>query len=343
MKRAVGSFILAISLLVILNGCAGSGKKVVAKVNRDIITEDEFYARIQRVNAAQLMPALETRGRMPGRAGEFALQTMIAERLVSQYAAEKRATPSEAQITAYIAFAKKYANPQLSLLPQDPFREEADWRNDVKSTLAYRNLVMQSVKQDPAELQKLYEQYKPQLAERDQYHLRLIDTKSEKKAQESLKKLEKLPFETVALTDSEDPVSGPKSGDLGFVNDTQIPPPILAAVKKIKPGEYTKEAIKAEIPAGGAPPAATNTKTEPHYFIAQLVELKPGRVPTIEEVKPLLENYSIQQKDPGAFSRVQASLREFQEKSEIQINPKAYKSLEAKFKRSAGQGSPGKP
>src|SRR6185436_872174 len=111
--------------------------------------------------------------------------------------------------------------------------------------------------------------------------------------------------------------------------------PILEAVKKLKPGEYTKQVVKAEVPAGGAPPSATAVPKEPHFFIVQLVEAKTGRVPTLEEVKPLLENYSIQQKDPGAFQRVQTALRDFQEKSTIQVNPKQYKSIEARFKKTA--------
>src|SRR5262245_22871063 len=120
--KRIGFFYIVINIAAVLTGCGGSGKKVIAKVNSELITEDQFIARVQRVNAAQLMPALETRGRLPGRAGEFALQSMIAEKLVAQYASQKHATPTDAQITAYIAFAKKYSNPGLTLVPQDPFR-----------------------------------------------------------------------------------------------------------------------------------------------------------------------------------------------------------------------------
>src|SRR5207237_5133658 len=133
---------------------------------------------------------------------------------------------------------------------------------------------------DPTEVQKLYDQYKPQLAERDQYHLRMIDVKTEAKAQKALEALKKLPFETVALTQSDDPVSGPKNGDVGFVMDTGLPPPLLEGVKKLKPGEYTQQIIKALVPPYRGTGQPT-TQPETRFFIVQLVEIKKGRTPTI--------------------------------------------------------------
>ena len=75
----------------------------------------------------------------------------------------------------------------------------------------------------------------------------------------------------------------------------------------------------------------TDTPTRVQVRV-RLVEKKPGRVPPIEEVRPLLENVMINKKDPGAFQRIQNSLKDFQDKANIQINLKEYQPIVARFK-----------
>jgi parvulin-like peptidyl-prolyl isomerase len=172
--------------------------------------------------------------------------------------------------------------------------------------------------------------------EPDQYHLRLIDIKDRSKAQKALDSLNKgVPFETVALTQSEDPNSQPKSGDIGFVPAPQIPEPILAAVKDLKAGEYTKRLIQAEVPARNATATPVGVPTETRYFLAQQVEKKPGRVPTLEEVKPLVEMLILEQKDRTANQRVQQTVLEFVRKADIQVNLKQYQDIAKRLKTPA--------
>ncbi|MGC8668680.1 MAG: peptidylprolyl isomerase [Chthonomonadales bacterium] len=336
MKRHGCKPLAAAIVALALVGC-GHSQKVVAHVNNDVITEDEFNQRTRDVTAANLAPSLAPGGpRGPAKAGEFAMDSLIAEKLILQLAAERHCTPTDAQINAYIAFAKKYRDPRYTFMPYDPARSDADWYRDARYTVAFLNMVKQQAKITDADLKSIYDKYHTRLREPDMYHLRIIDIREKDKALKALASLKKLPFETVALTQSEDPVSGPRSGDVGFVAEQQIPGPVLQAVKKLKPGEYTPQIIPAKVnpwnvaPGPGAP-------VETRYFIAQLVDKKVGRIPTMEEVRPLLENAAIEQKDPGAVQRVQNALREYQQKARITINLKPYDALFEKTRRASAQ------
>ncbi len=332
-----------------LAGCSGSGgdpatsKKGVGKVNNDEIAESEFYNRLLNVSASDLQPALNPQGpRGVGKAGEYAIQSLVGERMIFQIAKQKNVLPTEAEITAYVAFAKKYQDPRYTLMPQDPFRTEEDWRRQAKSALSFRKMALAQSTVKEADLKAKYEQLKPRLKEQDQFHLRLIDIKEKAKAEKSLAKLAKLPFETVALTDSEDPISGPRNGDIGTIQEgllTQQMPTLSIEVKKLKPGEYTKTLIPEKL----APRGKMQSQGQPmetRYFIAQLVDSKVGRVPTFEEVKPLMEMISLQEKDPGAFQRVQTQLSDFRDKADIKIMIKQYEHLMDKPKAAGAPGAP---
>ena len=323
MRISTGRFAAAGVLALVLAGC-GSQEKIAARVNNVPITEEQFNIRTRNVTPADLQ-------RVHVRAGEFAMQELIAEALMQQLAQQKNAVPTEAQIKEYAKFAKRYNNSEVTFVPDDPSRRtDEDWITDVRSTVAYRNVVMQSFKFTDADLQRVYEQLKPRLRERDRYHLRIIDMRNSARAKEALQALKNnIVFETVALKYSEDVVSGPKGGDVGEVPDVYIPQPLLKAIQGLKPGEYTRSVVAATVPKPPAPGQQPGqpTGTETRYFLAQLVEKKTGTTPTRDEVRLLLENMLARQRDPQAFQRVQRELREFQQKATIQINIKGYDHL----------------
>jgi len=343
LKRFLIGGMVLLLVLPLAAGC-GRNERIAARVNGETITEDEFLARVQTVNAVQLGTSAQARG--PARAGEMALDRLIQERLLLQLGAEKKVVPTPEQVNAYVALAKKFQNrqefPVLTFMQPDPFRTEEDWQRDAKMALIFRGLVKAPMNLKEEEVRKLYDRIKTLLAERDQYHLRLIDIVNKAKAQKALESLLKgVPFETVALKESDDPVSGRNSGDIGWQPDVQIPQPILQAVKNLKAGDFTKQLIKAPSAASapGAPP-------QDHYFLAQLVEKRPGRTPTFEEIRLFCENLYMQQTEPMAFQpngRVQLALREFREKASIQINLKPYENMLKKPTTPSSEPPPGGP
>lgn len=337
MKRFRAFSVAMLFVIPLAAGC-GRGEKIAARVNGDTITEEEFLTRVQNINAANLAPALQGRG--PARAGELAMMRLIEEKLIFQLATEKKAMPTPEQINHYVAFAKKYNHPAVTLMPGDPFRTEEDWQRDARIALVIRNLWLAPLDLKEADARKIYDQIKTQLVERDQYHLRLIDTKTQAKAQKALDSLKKgVPFETVALKESDDPSSAKDGGSIGWQQDIQLPQPILQAVKNLKPGEHTTKIIRAPSMSGMNPGESPTD----HFFLAQLVEKKPGRTPTFEEVKLLCENEAMRQKDPAGSQRVQQALLEFQNKANIQITMKPYENLMQRLKQPSGTPSAAPP
>src|SRR5579872_4441105 len=124
LKRVVGCGAVLLAALLLV-GCGGS-KKVAAKVNGAIITEDDFNDRAQNVSAFALWISLQTRG--PAKSGEYAMVHTLQEKMWEQLGAQKGATPTDADITAYVAFAKDYINRQdlgnLTFMTPDPTRTE---------------------------------------------------------------------------------------------------------------------------------------------------------------------------------------------------------------------------
>src|SRR5262249_17121370 len=148
----------------------------------------------------------------------------------------------------FIAFAKKYPSAPGSLTP-NPFRTDAEVRNDAKLNLCLRNLLIQPLKIAPADVQKVYDMAKSRLVQPAQLHLRLIVKTDQAKALEALKSVEKgVPFDKVALKESDDPGSRQKGGDIGFLPENRLPAALLAAVKPLKPNEYTKQVITVDLP-----------------------------------------------------------------------------------------------
>ncbi len=328
LTRFVVSVLAAIGLAVAVAGCGGP--KVIARVNNETITEKDYYDRLQQVDAVELGASAQMRG--PALAGEFAMQALITEKVVLQLAAQKGATPTDAEIAGYMAFAKRY--PQaVGPGAQNPFRSEAAARREARLQVAIRNLTAKPLNITAAEIQDEYNKAKQSLVEPRQYRLRLIEVASESKAKDALAQLAKgISFETVALTQSDDPVAKARSGDVGFMPEPSIPPLLLDAIKKLKPGEYTKQAIRVAAPPS---PQGQRAPVGPHWLVAQLVEIKEPRQIPLEEIKYGIENALINKKDPNAGQRVSGLLRDFMKGAKIEVTLKGYEDLAKKLKESA--------
>jgi parvulin-like peptidyl-prolyl isomerase len=330
--------LIALTTLAGLAGCGGSAKKVAIRVNKATVTDDEFYKRVQDVSLADLAPA--ARGMGPAKAGEFTVEHIIIELLLQQLGEQKGVKPTDAEVNAYAALAKKYQNNQmLALLPANPFRTDDDIKRESRLALIQRGLAMGPLKITPDEINKRYELMKPQLTPEDQYHLRVIQVSSAGKAAKVLDTLKKgVAFETVALTQSEEPNSKSKSGDIGNVPQSALPPQMLLAIKDLKPGEYTKTPIKmggATVPGQPAAPS--------QFLIAQVVEKIPGVPPTPEEAKYVVERVLMQEKDPNYGQRVQQDLGNLRKSADIQVNIEGYSKLVDQIKNAAAPPSPAMP
>jgi parvulin-like peptidyl-prolyl isomerase len=338
LKRVVRNGAICLMALAVLPGCGNNAKKVAVRINKDTVTEDEFYKRVENVSLADLAPAAQGRG--PAKAGDFAMERVIMEYLMMQMAAEKNVKPTDAEINQYIAVAKKYAqNQAMSMMPPNPFRTEDDYKQEARMALIQRGLALAPLKITPEDIKKKYEEIKGQLTEEDKYHLRVIQVSSAEKAQKALDTLKKVAFETVVLTQSEDPNSKAKSGDIGIVPQGALPPDFLSAIKDLKPNEYTKTAVKL----GGRPAAAGQPAPPAQYLIAQLVEKLPGKTPTLDEAKYIAERILLNEKDPNWAQRIQGDISNSRKSADIQVNLEQYKKLVDQIKSASAPPSPAVP
>lgn len=91
-----------------LTGCGGGGPKVLAIVNGETITMDDFHkylenksrVRVNTNNGPVELPVTETLAFQ-------GLQDMIANKLMTQYAKDQNLSPTEAEIAAELDFRKK--------------------------------------------------------------------------------------------------------------------------------------------------------------------------------------------------------------------------------------------
>src|SRR5439155_19878709 len=123
---------------------------------------------------------------------------------------------------------------------------------------------------------------------------------TKEKAQQVLSRLnQSVPLETEALKDSEDQRTAAKNGDAGEFTEVQLSsaPALLAAVKELKPGGYTKSVVAVTTPAAAAPGSTAPAPGQTKYILAQLMASTPRRTPPLEEAKPMMQFGAIQKKD----------------------------------------------
>ena len=341
--KQVGFIGAAVLAAVLLSGCSGGGgSKTVATVNGDKITEAEYFERVQGVTATELQNSLNPQ--LPpsaGRAGEYAMHNLILEKLIDQVAVQRKLVPTDAEVNAYVAFAKKYRD---RFMPPDPHRDEAGWKRQARLSLEFRKMALAQSNLKDSDIHAKFEELKPFIKSPDEYHLRVIDIEDKAKADVALQSINKgMEFQTVALTKSDDPISAPRMGDIGFVPEPALQqqmPHLAAAVKKLDKGAFTKQLIVENLPPRGVPPGTPGQPMKNRYFLAQLVEKKAGRMPTEAEVKYLVEMEALVSKDPGAFQRIQSALSQQRDKAKINVTLKPYEHLMDKVKAAAAGARP---
>ncbi len=112
-------------------------------------------------------------------------------------------------------------------------------------------------------------------ADKTEYKARHVLVEKEETAKEiiaSLKKGEK--FETLAKQ-SKDPGSKDKGGDLGWSMPSNYVPPFAEALKKLAKGKYTETPVKSDF----------------GYHVILLEDSRDVKLPTLEEVKPQIQQH----------------------------------------------------
>jgi len=339
---------LAAALPSLLAGCK-EAEKVVARVNRDTVTEKEFSERVRNVDAFSLWMSAQRPG-WPNKAGDYAMRQVLLEKVLLQVSKEKGVAPTEAQVKAYIEFAKKH--PELAApTARNPFRNDADWLLYARPEVAIRNIAFKSITMTEDDIKKVYDdpQIQQVITQPERVRLTMFVANTEAKARAAAASLAKgVPIETIALQDSDDPQTKQKSGDIGVAPVPALPREMQDALAKMKPGDVTKQPVRAELTPAGLQPGQGSAPAVTRWFLFKLVERIPSTPLPAAEVRPFLEGQVLQRKNPQFAQYVQSTVREFVQKADIVVNLKEYEHVLQKFRQEmtlGGQpaGAPGQP
>jgi parvulin-like peptidyl-prolyl isomerase len=247
-------------LFSILSGAVVSGADIVAKAGQSEVTVDDIKPMIEALPLRDQVMLSKN----PAAMNDF-VRTLIIEQLVYKEALEKK-WDQQKNVIQLLERVKRQALTQSYLQsiasPPGDFPSQADLQQ------AYDVLKKNNALQVPKRL-----------------HLAQIfiacpkgaDKAFEEKAQLKLdavvKALKSGDFSAVAKTQSDDPSSAQRGGDLGFLAESQIQPEIRAAVTSLSKG-------------GTADPLRLNDG----WHIVKVLEIKEPYTATLEEIKVPLSN-----------------------------------------------------
>jgi peptidyl-prolyl cis-trans isomerase C len=175
--------------------------------------------------------------------------------------------------------------------------EVKDQTEIARQSIAIRALVQDYLKKNPvsdAEVQAEYDKFKAKAGDKE-YHARHILVEKEDQAKAIIAKLKAgTKFETLAKQ-SKDPGSAAHGGDLDWASPASFVKPFSDAMVALKKGEFTQ----------------TPVKTQYGYHVIKLDDVRPAKIPALDDVKPQIEE-ALQQK------KLQAFQKELQSQAKIQ-------------------------
>jgi len=155
-----------------------------------------------------------------------------------------------------------------------------------RQSIAIRALVQDYLKKNPvtdAEVQAEYDKFKAKSGDKE-YHARHILVDTEDQAKAIIAKLKKGAKFADLAKQSKDTGSAAHGGDLDWASPASFVKPFSDAMVALKKGEFTQ----------------TPVKTQYGYHVIQLEDVRPAKLPTLEELKPQIEQ-ALQQKKLQAF------------------------------------------
>ena len=155
-------------------------------------------------------------------------------------------------------------------------KEYRDQIELARQGILIRELFTDFQKKNPvteADIQAEYDKFKAQ-AGGSEYRARHILVEKEDEAKDIIAKLKGgAKFEDLAKKLSKDPGSGANGGDLDWANPNSYVPEFSAALTKLKKGETTQEPVKSQF----------------GYHVIKLEDTRESQPPSLEEVKPQIQ------------------------------------------------------
>ncbi|MGI6296362.1 MAG: peptidyl-prolyl cis-trans isomerase [Armatimonadota bacterium] len=316
--------IAIIAVAVLISALAGCGRKGLINVNGQKLTKDEFYLKLERVPVQTIKGGKQVA--IP--AGQYVIEQMIIEQLLTQLAKKEGVEATDEQIAAKLKYIKTSTGGNFLAQLKQQGMSEQDWKRQMALQQTVVNLIGKGSKVTDADVKREYdlELNKPnsQFKKPEAVFISVIMTETQAKADKAYKLLQDgQDFGSVALQLSEDKVTAPGQGRVGWVSKNMdvVPQAIRDAAFATGAGKYTK-------------PFKVTDKASTAWIILRADSKRPASTDRYEDVKEMIkEQMSMKAADRKPFEEM---LKKFMADSKITVNAERYKSVPEMMKKNAG-------
>lgn len=300
MKRNL--FWLLLLAVLLVAGCAGKNNEVVAVVNGEEITREQFdnyYNMLKKSYESESGKIDESKNKdLLKNIKDKAYEDLVLQVLIKQQAEKEGIKIDAREVKADLkAFKEQMGEKGYRDFLQRTGMTEKELLRQLTIEKMYMKLkeqVTSDVKVSDEEIKRYYEENKEMFNEPGGiriFHI-LVDSKEE--AEDIIDRLSKgEDFSELARKYSKCP-SKEKGGDLGIVNEnTNFVPAFKEAALKLNPGEIAREPVKTEF----------------GYHIIKAGEKKASKAASLEDVKEEIRYQLLEEAKNKVFSRYLDELR----------------------------------
>jgi parvulin-like peptidyl-prolyl isomerase len=304
---------LTVGLLIGATLLGGCSQRMAAKVNDEVLTQDQFYTRC--MNLTQMDPS-----QGPQTVGLMVLKQSIVDMLMEQEAKRLKLLPTDAEVNAELANARKQAasgGPSLEEQIKHVGLNVDALKDLFRRQLIQRKLFTQGVAVTDKDIEEFYNQNKlsPQFTTPERVEARQITVANEDAAKEVKRTLGKnADFRLVASSKSIDQFkeSGGALPPLlrGYPDNPNVNKAVSSAAFKTPAGKITEP-----------------IKVGNNWVILKVEKKTAQQTKALPEVKEDIRQQMLQQKaiQSGQAMKVQQRITELRRDANVQIGLDQYK------------------
>jgi foldase protein PrsA len=311
LRILVAAWMVASSLPVVAQ------TEIAAVVNGENITTAQWNTRLRTLRLAHF-----TAARNPNvLAGQLALEILVTEKLLLQYAAKTDLLPSAADVEQDMNTLLR--QPGIQQMLERKLLTEEDLKQEARVQRAMYNVATINTSISDAEVRAYFDANPEAFGQPEQWRLGVIRVGSREKAEKALEQVRSgTPFATAAAQHSEDERTRQRGGDSGFTTAHRLPAVIRQAAEPLKVGEVS-----------GVVQATVEGTSQPVFFVLRKLAVREAAMPAFEEVKAAAERLACYAKVGGAAA-VERKLAPMRQSAKISILLPGYEDL---FRSEAGE------
>jgi hypothetical protein len=276
-------------------------------MNGELIDQDQYVDRMQRVTKAVFDQTLQIAGRQSDPqldAGAVALISILREMAIDQLAKQKGVVPSDDSITSIMNY-QRAADPTLDkAIKKDPSMEDLQKRS-LRLQEEVFAIGTDGAQVDNNELKTEFEADRALLDVQAKVGLRVLGVKDESEGLTLLGQLKATGDFRAAERQEQSPP--PFDGTERFfpVDSLQKSAlPLYDAVKSLNPGQFAPAPVTLTLPTQSG-------QSQSLIVLVQLTDRLPAKKVTLEQVRPIISQRVLQKSHPQMNQHVLEQLNEY--------------------------------